>query len=263
MTCFATIRRLAMGLVMAGALAVVPAPALARQDDLPTELARPPQPAPEEQGDLAVNMEKLIQSAVALPIATALGSALALRPRRRGTPKRSTPIVQTQIILAVIGALVMLVVGSSLARAFGVVGAAGLVRYRARVQDPKDAGVMLSTLAVGLSSGVGLYFVSMFATGFIMAVLWVIESFEPRASKFFILKIGTKQARSNQRRIEEQLRHFHAALELRTSSEEELSYEVRLPAKRGTDYITKALLAIDGVTAVDWDEEKKKPDEIQ
>ena len=37
----------------------------------------------------------------------------------------------------------MLVVGTNLARAFGVVGAAGLVRYRAKIEDPKDAGVML------------------------------------------------------------------------------------------------------------------------
>ena len=46
-------------------------------------------------------------------------------------------MIQTQIILAIIGALVMLVVGASLARAFGVVGAAGLVRYRAKIADPR------------------------------------------------------------------------------------------------------------------------------
>ncbi len=76
---------------------------------------------------------------VALPLATLLGAALALRPRRRGTPERSSQVVQTQIILSIIGALVMIVVGTSLARAFGVVGAAGLVRYRAKIDDPKDA----------------------------------------------------------------------------------------------------------------------------
>ena len=80
-------------------------------------------------------------------------------------------MIQTQIILAVIGALVMLVVGSSLARAFGIVGAAGLVRYRAKVDDPKDAGVMLSTLAVGLASGVGLWVLAIFGTAFILFVL--------------------------------------------------------------------------------------------
>ena len=92
-----------------------------------------------------------------LPVAAGLACLLALRPRRRGTPPRQAPVIQTQIILAVVGAVVMLVVGSSLARAFGIVGAAGLVRYRAKIDDPKDAGVMLSTLAVGLAVGVGLW----------------------------------------------------------------------------------------------------------
>ena len=77
----------------------------------------------------------------------------------------------------------MLVVGSSLARAFGIVGAAGLVRYRAKIDDPKDAGVMLSTLAVGLAAGVGLWMIAAFSTVFILAMLWVIESLEPTALK--------------------------------------------------------------------------------
>ena len=110
-----------------------------------------------------------------------LRAALALRPRRRGTPKRSSQVVQTQIILSIIGALVMIVVRTSLARAFGVVGAAGLVRYRAKIDDPKDAGVMLSTLAVGLAYGIGLYGLAMFPSVFVTVVLWIIESFEPTA----------------------------------------------------------------------------------
>ena len=64
---------------------------------------------------------------------------LALRPRRNGTPERQPAVVQTQIILAVVGALIMLVVGASLARAFGIVGAANLIRYRSKIDDPKDA----------------------------------------------------------------------------------------------------------------------------
>jgi hypothetical protein len=69
-----------------------------------------------------------------LPLAAALGTALALRPRRRGTPPRQPAVVQTQIILAVVGAVIMLVVGASLARAFGIVGAANLIRYRSKIR---------------------------------------------------------------------------------------------------------------------------------
>src|SRR5437868_4382739 len=119
----------------------------------------------------------LRHAAIRLPIAALLSAALAFRFRRKGTPKRQAPVIQTQIILAIVGAVVMLVVGSSLARAFGIVGAAGLIRYRAKVEDPKDAGVMLSTLAIGLAAGVGLWMLAVFATIFILATLWIIESF--------------------------------------------------------------------------------------
>src|SRR5439155_23173403 len=104
------------------------------------------------------------------PVAAAFACVLALRPRRRGTPPRQAPVIQTQVILALVGAVVMLVVGSSLARAFGIVGAAGLVRYRSKIADAKDAGVMLSTLAIGLASGVGLWMLALFATAFVLAL---------------------------------------------------------------------------------------------
>jgi uncharacterized membrane protein YhiD involved in acid resistance len=38
---------------------------------------------------------------------------------------------------------------------------------------------MLTTLAVGLASGVGLWLLAAFATAFVLALLWVVESFEP------------------------------------------------------------------------------------
>jgi hypothetical protein len=83
--------------------------------------------------------DELAAAVVRLPLAGLLGAALALRPRRRGTPERSMPVIETQIVLAIVGALIMLVVGASLARAFGIVGAANLIRYRAKIDDPKDA----------------------------------------------------------------------------------------------------------------------------
>src|SRR4249919_1502634 len=111
--------------------------------------------------------EELFASAVRLPLAALLGTVLALRPRRRGTPERQPAVVQTQIVLSVVGALIMLVVGASLARAFGIVGAANLIRYRSKIDDPKDAVVMLCALAVGLASGVGLSALAIVSTAFI------------------------------------------------------------------------------------------------
>jgi len=193
-----------------------------------------------------------------LPIAAGLASALALRPRRRGTPRRQTPVIQTQIILAVVGAVVMLVVGSSLARAFGIVGAAGLVRYRAKIEDPKDAGVMLSTLAVGLAAGVGVWLLACFATVFFMALLWVVESFEPHATQLFTLKIKAKDPAALKVGIEKLLANNHLKFELRGSSKEELHYDVRLPIEKKTDRLSELLVKLDPESSVEWEEKKEK-----
>jgi hypothetical protein len=194
-----------------------------------------------------------------LPFAAGLACVLALRPRRRGTPKRQAPVIQTQIILAIVGAVVMLVVGSSLARAFGIVGAAGLVRYRAKIEDPKDAGVMLSTLAVGLASGVGIFLLAAFATVFILAVLWVVESFEPRAMQTFTLKVSAKDPMKLKAEIEQLLARHRLRFELRSSSTEEIHYEVRVPVDRKTDRLSDLIVKLDPeTTAVEWEEKKEK-----
>jgi uncharacterized membrane protein YhiD involved in acid resistance len=169
-------------------------------------------------------------------------------------------VIHTQIILAIVGAVVMLVVGSSLARAFGIVGAAGLVRYRAKIEDPKDAGVMLSTLAVGLAAGVGVWMLAVFATGFILLVLWVVESFEPKARQAFNLAVKAKDTAKLRPRLEEVLARNHVRYELRGTSAEELHYEVQIPLDHKPDHLTDIICAIDpeNTTAAQLDEKKEK-----
>lgn len=207
--------------------------------------------------------DQLHYASVRLPLAGVLGAMLALRPRRRGTPPRSMPVIETQIILAIVGALIMLVIGSSLARAFGIVGAANLIRYRAKIDDPKDAVVMLSALAVGLASGVGLYVLAGFGTFVVGLALWVIESFEPRARKVFELKIKAKEgaaAPDLRPGVEAVLRRFHAGYELRASAEDLLTYEVSASPELRTDRVSDALsrLAPNANLAVEWGEKNPK-----
>ena len=202
---------------------------------------------------------ELVASAVRLPVAAVLGTALALRPRRRGTPARQPAVVQTQIVLAVVGALIMLVVGASLARAFGIVGAANLIRYRSKIDDPKDAVVMLCALSVGLAAGVGLFGLATFGTLFLVLALWIIEGFEPQTRLFELsIKLGDKTAVLRPR-IEAVLRRFKCEYELRGQSEEEVSYAVTAPLNLHTDRVSNALTALvpTGKGAVEWKERPK------
>lgn len=234
-------------------LAQVPPPAAAlEQQERPADPRRP--------GHGPHPLHEIDDAMVRLPLAALLGAALALRPRRRGTPPRTAPVIQTQIVLAVVGAVIMLVIGASLARAFGIVGAANLIRYRSKIDDPKDAVVMLCTLAVGLATGVGLYALSVFSTVFLVAALWIIESFEPAGSRQFDLKVrGAEKTDDLRPAIEGVLRRFNLGFDIRASSDEEVSYQVSVPLEVRTDRVTNAIRRLDpdGHLAVDWAEKGK------
>jgi len=211
-----------------------------------------------ETPDRDMQLGELRHAVLRLPVAALLASVLAVRPRRRGTPSRRPPVIQTQIILAVVGAIVMLVVGSSLARAFGIVGAAGLVRYRAKIDDPKDAGVMLATLSIGLSCGVGLWILAAFGTTFFLALLWILESFEPKAMQLLVLKVKAKDPAALKPKIEKLLTRYRLEYELRAASTEELDYDIHFPMSRKTDRVSEQILAMDPEAAVQWEEKKEK-----
>jgi uncharacterized membrane protein YhiD involved in acid resistance len=239
---------------------------------LAAQSAQPAQPAPAAQGGPApadpfvlppYTRDELINEiravVVRLPLSAALGTALALRPRRRGTPARQPAVVQTQIVLAVVGALIMLVVGASLARAFGIVGAANLIRYRSKIDDPKDAVVMLSALSVGLAAGVGLFVLALFSTMFLVAALWIIEGFEPQTRVFELcVKLGDHTA-DLKPKIEAILRRFKTEYELRSAGEDEVSYLVTAPLSMHTDRVSNALIALaePGKGEVKWGEKPK------
>src|SRR6476620_9804814 len=225
-------RRVLMAALAAAAVLSLgfPRPLLAAQDaPLPAALQNTEQ-SQQTADDHAIHpLHEIGDAMVRLPLAAALGAALALRPKRRGTPPRTPAVVQTQIVLSLVGAIVMLVVGASLARAFGIVGAANLVRYRSKIDDPKDAAVMLCALSVGLASGVGLYALTIFSTVFMVAALWVIDSYK-------------------------------LPFELRSASDEEVCYEIQVPMEVHTDDVSNRILTLDpeGHLAVEWEEKKAK-----
>jgi len=206
-------------------------------------------------------MQQVMQAIVRLPLAALLGAALAMRPKRRGTPPRSPAVVETQVMLAVVGSLIIIVVGDSLARAFGIVGAANLIRYRSKIDDPKDAVVMLCSLSVGLASGAGIFPLAILATVFIVGVLWIIESFEPESVQQFALRIKLGADTDGLRpKIEAILKRAHFKFERRMTSDDELAYDVRMAMDSDTERTTDAIRKLDPKRqgTVEWEEKKRK-----
>jgi hypothetical protein len=206
-------------------------------------------------------LPSLTHALLMLPIAALLGAALGvIRPIRRSLVSRSSHVIQAQVLLAVVGAAVMIIVADSLARAFAIAGAAGLVRYRAQIDDPKEAGVLLVSLAAGLASGSGLFAVAAALCAFVILVLWILESFEPPDRAQFDLVISSKESLRIRQQIEHAFRGKGVHYQLWASSPEELRYEVSVPFDQDIRKLAKIIKRLDGPDAsVEWEIKKYKP----
>lgn len=117
--------------------------------------------------------------ALRFSLAAFLAALLAFRPRRGVSISRRNPYVaQTQILMAVAVGAMMMVVGDSAARAFGIFAAASLVRFRTNIRDPKEITVLLICLGVGLAAGVGRWDMAVILTLFVLLALAILEYFE-------------------------------------------------------------------------------------
>src|SRR5215207_3985415 len=117
--------------------------------------------------------------ALRFSLAAFLAALLAFRPRRGVSIARRNPYVaQTQILMAVVAGAMMMVVGDSAARAFGIFAAASLVRFRTNIRDPKEITVLLVCLGVGLAAGVGRWDMAVILTLFVLISLTLLEHFE-------------------------------------------------------------------------------------
>lgn len=82
---------------------------------------------------------------------------------------------QAQILLAVAGAMIMIIIGNSIARAFGIAGAASIIRFRTPVEDPKDVTILFLLMGLGMAAGLGAYAVAGLGTGFLCAFLLLLD----------------------------------------------------------------------------------------
>jgi uncharacterized membrane protein YhiD involved in acid resistance len=113
-----------------------------------------------------------------LSVSLACGIVIALVYRYiyKG-PSYIATYVNSLVLLSLITTLVIMVIGNNLARAFGLVGAMSIIRFRTAVRDVQDIVYIFFALAVGMASGVGLYAIAVSGTLLICLVSVVLVTF--------------------------------------------------------------------------------------
>ena len=80
----------------------------------------------------------------------------------------------TNIFISVIVCMVIMIIGNNLARAFALVGALSIIRFRTVVKDTKDTAYIFWALAAGMASGTGSYFLAIAGTAILTGIAFIL-----------------------------------------------------------------------------------------
>ncbi len=126
-------------------------------------------------------MPHLGELVVRVGLAALLGAFVAFRPWRRflgATRPPSAQAAQSQTLIAASGALIVIVIGESIARAFGLVGLGSFIRFRSGIRDPRDAALLFVMIGIGMACGLGLPVMAAAGAALVTVLLLV---FDPAA----------------------------------------------------------------------------------
>jgi uncharacterized membrane protein YhiD involved in acid resistance len=99
--------------------------------------------------------------------------------------------VQTLVLNGMVVAVVMLIVGSNIARAFALVGALSIIRFRNAVKETRDVGFIFFTMAIGMAIGTKFYLLAVIAAVVISLAILIMTRFNWYAQEVLsqILKV--------------------------------------------------------------------------
>lgn len=199
-------------------------------------------------------VEVIINSLVAFVLSIII--AYAYRKTHQGL-SYSQSFVLTIVFITIIIGFVMMVIGNSLTRAFALVGALSIIRFRTVVKDTKDTAYIFWALAVGMAAGTGNYFIALYATIFMSAIAWILYKFNfgVQRSSDFILRFYYDKTTEKDGYVDYINQHSdnNALLHMEPSGDNKklyMTFDVSLKEETEMKTFLSEFSKIDGITEV-------------
>ncbi|MGH9257410.1 MAG: STAS domain-containing protein [Vicinamibacterales bacterium] len=200
-----------------------------------------------------------------LVVAALIGLLITVvhRPSLRDKPL-SHSMEQAQVLLCVAGAMVMIIIGDSLPRAFGIAGAASIIRFRTPVEDPKDITILFLLMGLGMATGLGALAVAGLATAFLCVFLLVLDHLpseeKPRTMVVELVAEGRDFPTVHVESVFVRNGIIFEPRDISLGKEAAAKYQVALDKHLSLDDLSAQLTAGAGaITAVSWKNAKKGP----
>jgi uncharacterized membrane protein YhiD involved in acid resistance len=169
----------------------------------------------------------------------------------------STTFVHSLFLFSTLSAIITLLIGSNIARAFGLVGALSIIRFRNALKDPIDAVYIFWALGVGMAAGTGFYFAAILLVAFCCLMILFLHFTGYGESKYVdsVLKIITTVSEESKT-----LPEVAKALKTNTKAAEQMNvifdsdsdqktyiYNIRLKKSADSKSLVEAMTALSGV----------------
>ena len=128
-------------------------------------------------------LAKLIAAAV-------IGMLVTVVHRQYRHERTANPALdQAQVLLCISGAIMMIIIGNSVARAFGIAGAASIIRFRTPVEDARDITILFILMGLGMAAGLGALAVAGLGTLFLCAMIPILNVFSSERPRQMLVEI--------------------------------------------------------------------------
>ncbi len=174
----------------------------------------------------------------------------------------SRSLEQAQILLCISGAMMMVIIGDSLPRAFGIAGAAAIIRFRTPVEDPKDTTLLFLVLGLGMACGLGAFSVAGLACFFLCTILFLLDHIgeqKPRPMVLELVANGSEFPSTHVHNIFSAYGTVFEPREMTHGEEAMITYNVVLAPNTPLDHMSDQLISggFSGIKSVVWHAPKK------
>ncbi|WP_068777165.1 DUF4956 domain-containing protein [Paenibacillus sp. FJAT-26967] len=163
-------------------------------------------------------------SLLTIVVSFLLGGIISITYMKTSKQTYSQNFALTMILIPSIIAIIILLIGNNIARAFSLAGAFSIIRFRSAPGDPKDIAFVLFTMATGLACGVGVYGYAIMFTLILCTLMIVLHKFKFGAQKTTqkLLKITVPEDLAYEEAFLEVFRQFQVDHELKKVKTTEL-----------------------------------------
>jgi uncharacterized membrane protein YhiD involved in acid resistance len=123
--------------------------------------------------DPAHIVEHLVRLLMAIGLSSVAAVCYAYIQKKERVTVHNLPY--TMVMFSVMAAGMMMVIGDSVAKAFGLVGALSVLRFRLNIKNPTDMAAILFTLVIGITCGIALPSIASLFTLVVLAVFLCIH----------------------------------------------------------------------------------------